>query len=226
MIGDRDACGRLLELSHSNDADLAMVAIKSLGELGCADVKDDLLGFLAHDDWSIKAVAAASLGRVGGEGVLDALACQLSSRDRVICSGAIKALGELGDPAASRFLVPLLADAQFQKQVLDSLALLGPGSLKGTIEALRDAPPALLLKGIRLVGKMRDPEGVDYLAGLLRHPDPSIRKAAAAALGDSCLREALDVLDETVMNDEEPIVRDAAASAASIIRNQEFLNAN
>lgn len=224
--GCGDACGPLLELARSGDADLAMAAIRSLGELGCVEAKDELLGLLAHGDWSIKAVAAASLGRIGGEGVLYALARLLGSRDRVICSAGIKALGELGDPSASRHLVPLLADAQCQKQVLDSLALLGPGSVKGVIEALHDAPPALLLKGIRLVGRMKDPEGAGYLSGLLRHPDPSIRKEAAAALGDSGFQEALGILDETAKNDGEPIVREAAASSASIIKNQDCLDAH
>jgi HEAT repeat protein len=114
-----------------------------------------LIRALGHSDSSIQYGAVDALTTIGTQAIPELLRALRSSNREVRKGGAV-VLGWIGDPGTVGPLLALLhADSD--------LHVLG-----GVIFAL---------------GRLRDPQAVNSLCGLLRHSDPVVRRQAASALG-------------------------------------------
>jgi len=216
-LGDKTACAAIMKAVGIGDRDLLRTASQALGELGCNEAVPLLLSLLSHGHWSVRSAAVRSLGRVGGEGIYEALSGMLAEADQVVLKTTVAALGELGDPRAAVPLVGLLHDDSLGRAAYDAILALGPRAAGVIISSLDGMPVPTLIKGARLLGDIGDRSATRFLLGLLGHPEPALRREAASALGKLGSAESMDELRRLEKYDEEEMVRQAAAVAASKI---------
>jgi len=85
------------------------------------------------------------------------------------------------------------------------------GSMESMIEALKDDDANIRWEAARVLGVMRDARAVEPLLCALADPDPDVRRKAALALAKIRDRRAVAALRDCSENDENQVVRWAAA---------------
>jgi len=83
--------------------------------------------------------------------------------------------------------------------------------LECMIEALRHDDPNIRWNAARALGVLRDARAVEPLISTLNDPDPDVRRKAALALAKIRDRRAVEALQACSENDENQVVRWAAA---------------
>jgi hypothetical protein len=90
----------------------------------------------------------------------------------------------------------------------EGAAQLGPEALPHLMQLIEEGDPDLASKATSLAGVIDAAESIEAVDKAARSPDPVIRVAAAAALGN--LSEMPDPLAESMLNDEDVGVRKLA----------------
>jgi HEAT repeat protein len=85
------------------------------------------------------------------------------------------------------------------------------GSMESLIEALKHDDANIRWEAARALGVSRDARAVEPLLRALGDPDPDVRRKAALALAKIRDRRAVAALRECSENDENQVVRWAAA---------------
>jgi HEAT repeat protein len=137
---------------------------------------------LTDADWYVRGVAARLLTRFDKKGAVEALSPLLQDRHWFVREQAIAALGDAG-------------------------------SIKTPADALQPSVEADLYTRARTLGSVTGDAGsssLSILTASLSDPEPTIRRAAATALGKSKAVQAVDPLIG-LLKDDEPSVRKAAA---------------
>ncbi|MDH7569021.1 MAG: HEAT repeat domain-containing protein [Armatimonadota bacterium] len=202
---------------------------------------------LSDADPDVRRMAVRALGWVGAvhREALRSLAQALAHPDAEVRAGAAQALGRIGDPAACEPLLALLKDPA-RRVVLEALRALGsedvdlPGRRVGAgdwravpalAECLRGDDVEIRLAALGALASIfaRDPRArsdvlVADLIGALEDPDPRVRAAAAAALGESGAQTGVTALAKA-LRDAAWQVRAAAASALGSLGGEEAMAA-
>jgi len=194
-----------------------------LGHVGGDDVATALLDLLGRADPSPSAANATAamlraLGRSGSDLALRALLERLTSA-----------------PApASRARAGGCARGAIEAALLDALALwadarqgLDPLALDPLAEALQRLDPSCrpqLAAMIRLLGRTGNRRAASALVAVLRHPDTTIRAAAAEALGHVASTDAMGPL-VLALSDEDAAVRASAAGSLRALPSAALLPA-
>jgi len=126
----------------------------------------------------------------------------------------------LGDKRAVELLVPFLDNETFFREAYEALLRIGVSAEGSIVSSLMGAPAPLLIKGVRLLGKLAGDESVPFLEDMLNHREPAVRREAAVALGEVGYEGAVDILKKMSEEDSEDIVRSAAASAVDRMARQ------
>lgn len=196
----------------------------------------ELLGQVGGDD-----VATALLDLLGradpGPSALNATAAMLRALGRTGSDLALRALLEriTSAPApASRARDGACARAAIEPALLDALALwadarqgLDPLALDPLTEALGRLDPSCrpqVAALIRLLGRTGNRRAAPALVAVLRHPDTTIRTAAAESLGHAAAADAMGPLVRA-LSDEDAAVRAAAAGALRALPSAALLPA-
>jgi HEAT repeat protein len=137
----------------------------------------------------------------------------MDDEDGTVHRAATSALGEIGDSRAAGRLAAALPDPGLQGAALEALRRLGPAALPELEEAFSGAPPESQRLIVDLVGRMEDRRARKLLFGALEGADPSVRAAAAEALGEGGFLEAVRPLLDLKARDTSPEVRLAAGQA-------------
>jgi hypothetical protein len=92
--------------------------------------------------------------------------------------------------------------------LLRLIARIGPSAMVLARQQLKSERWFVVRNGCKLVGELKDPELLEILAPVLKHPDPRVQKAAVTALMDSrnkgralVLAGALREMDQQVLED-------------------------
>ncbi|MCF3650107.1 HEAT repeat domain-containing protein [Synoicihabitans lomoniglobus] len=181
---------------------------------GCADeiagALNDLPRLLRDQDLEIRAQAARLVGDQFRIEAYPALLPLLRDEDSDVVFFAAQSLGKLKRPEAASALIDLLhrndnQDSRLRHAAVGALTRLNhPESLKLMVEA---QSRAVRLGGALVLRRLRDP----MLADLLDDFDPLVVRAAASAINDTAIDEALPALAATLfsapLDDEALVVR-------------------
>ncbi len=206
----------LLEmLKVEQDSDMAGEMIRSLGRFRTADLIDELLPYLNHDDYSVVAWTMQALVGIGGDsarealkGVVQAGEAGLGAKD--ICdlrtALAIGNLGHLADEKIISFFVDHIhhLNPSFRRVVINALASIGVDALAALDKCLADGDKDERIMAANIIGMMGEKKGADVLIELLDEGedlDGNLRFAVYEALGRinslKCVVGLADGLAET-----------------------------
>lgn len=108
-----------------------------------------------------RARAALAMGRIQSAAYVEPLVAATRDDERSVRLAALFALGQFG---------------------LLQGAAVPPEAVKGCLEHLDDADPAIVVRAVEAIGKLADPRGPAAVIQLLEHPNPAVRAEAATAL--------------------------------------------
>ena len=221
-LPDADAVAAIRDAMERPDADSILLAeaLDALDRAGAADARAKAVALLEAPAAHRRYAAALVLARWKDATAVRALASRLGRETdpgsgRKICD----ALGILGDPAGAPALVAYLASdaAPEPERALQaweaSACLRGPlahAAAKDLAALAREGrTPAVRFHAARALGRAaKAPEARPALEGLLKEADPSLRAAAAdalGALGDPAGRDAL--AQAYARETEEPVAQ-------------------
>lgn len=190
-----DKVALLREVLEGGDAAMKSRALPLLKTVGGAESVALAAGVLRKDGPSwLRAQAALALGELGDAAALAPLIDASRTGDLQVRAGAVAALDRLGQPAPLQELI-------------------------GTLAEMLDHPDGRMREdAVGLLSTFRTPAVFSTLAKALGDRTNSrIREAAADALGQARLAEAIPFL-EGALHDSEPGVRQAAQHALDAIR--------
>jgi HEAT repeat protein len=187
-----------------------------------------LLHMLGDDRWYVVRNAVDLLGELGATEAERAITALLHHADERVRQSAATALLRFDTPAGR---AAILAAVQSESPATRQQAVLALGTRKdaGTASMLlhaldREHDDAVQRSIYTALGKVATPDAVQRLVdaaspanGLFRRKSPTLRAAAALALGDTRSPAAIDAL-RLLAGDKEPAVRDAALRALSNAR--------
>ncbi len=174
---------------------------------------------------------SAELREVGGEEIRSLVLSRMDHPLREVRLAATQAAGELRDPAmieelARRYDALAGADKELQLALLDAVELSGNGNTDWVLEKLRtkDQEEEIVLRLIRLLKKYKDRPEIDpgrFVSALIevlsdRSRSAKVRQETVITLGligvPRGIPEAIDALAVLGLADEDPSVRDIAAT--------------
>ena len=200
----------LLEALRDWDHVMSEAAGTALRQIGEPAVSG-LLHALNDEDWRVRRGAAWALGEIADAAAVPALVTALSDQDSLVQRAAAVALGWIRDPAATPELLRALYDGDWRVRMAASEALgwLGEPAVPGLLEILngprhQDTLETRRLAIEALAGARCATALVPLLYALEVEDDPSLRAAAAAALGSLGDARALPYL-RRALSDERPL---------------------
>ncbi len=152
------------------------------------------------------------------------LLAELSAPQALVCRLAVRALGNAGSAAAIPVLGKLLADDRPGVSAAACAALGAIGrsmqdadSIKMLVGMLASEPAQLRMRAADNLGATGSAAAVPSLAGVLRDdPDPQVRAAAAAALGNIRSGDSVAALMQALRDPDWRVRRQAAAALTAI----------
>jgi hypothetical protein len=178
-IGEK-ALNHLLKALKSNNADIRVGAVITLGKIG---VVEPLIGALSDSEWEVRWAAATSLGNLRAKNGVDGLIALLWDRSWEVRRAAAIALGKIGDEKAAEPLAEALRSGlmiRFEAaRALIQLGSKASGSLKSLLTS-KDSD--VRMKAAEALGLIGDEKAAEPLAELLKDPDAGVRDAASKAL--------------------------------------------
>jgi len=218
-LGDRKAVPKLVELLRDSDGFVRGAAAEALGELGDRTATTALIQVLTGERRQ-KVPGSEQDGLVIGTepGLLPAIAKMKQVEEKII---AAKALGDIRDPAAVDPLIERGLKAEDPGLRAESAVSLGKigqeravKPLEAAVRPYYDSAPQDT-QGITISS-----EPVDEKMRLLKEKESRVRASVAWALGQIGDPSAQDTL-KRALNDENSLVRDAAAEALAKISEKE-----
>ena len=205
MIGElKDARGLpiLLEAVTHTQPSVRGAAVAALGDMGKVQGISALEHALEDKIPAVKTSAAISLGDLGMKDSLPALRSALADPNPVVKAAVVSALLRVGEPFES-------VGAELYELAQNN----DPGTRSATAKAVG-----------RAHGTSTKP-AIEFLAGMMKDPIPRPRIAAARALGQIGLVEALPIL-KGALHDEDDAVRATAGGAVARIMSHSKRSSN
>jgi HEAT repeat protein len=169
-----DAALTLQAVSTSvDDPETRALAVEFLEELGEPDAVPLILraGDIPQ--------AASALESLGG-GAVSALLAALEGEQQEAAAAALAAQG----PGVARALMPMLSDPRLARAAARSLVEIGQQALPPLVTALESADAEALPGPLQVLGQIAPGRLANYVATFLDRPEPPVRYAALAALGN------------------------------------------
>ncbi len=224
--GAADALERFLELVRADEAAAFAMALEVGRLLPAAEVAPLVAAELSESPAHRQPLLVTLLGDLGDRAALPAVVEAVGSGDQAVRLAALSALGNLGDASTLPLLLELAAgeDEEGAGAARQSLGRLDdPGIDAQIARRLLDADEGMTeserLLLVDLAGRRRIEEAVSALLAAAEAPQPAVRLAAIAALGETLAPPQLDALTERLLNPrtpEELAAVQAALRAASI----------
>ena len=215
-LRSRSVAPVLFALAHDRDLDVACAAIAAIAQIGPDGSEPALRFALESVEPRMIHAAFATLGHHrAGYAVPLIAALVRESRDAELRQDGILTLGRIGGRAAIEALLQLSADRTLREAVTIALGAVDAeqiGLLREKLSSSDERHRRLIVEALTRT-KSADAAGV--LAVALDDSSPSVRLAAARALGRRDLREARAQLATLARSDESLAVRVAAADALS-----------
>jgi HEAT repeat protein len=217
-LGRSDALGDIISAATLPDPDARMAAIGVLGRLRRPSSLSVLTQSVYDPDTSVRAFGAGALGEFGDPAAGSALTHALGDESPRVRAIAAASLGRLG-LAQHRSLLRQAArdpDELVRAGAIEGLLRLNAGTRCSRPAATKrnGHPTSHPLQEAKqcVPGNGSTGEVILFAADLAKHPAPSVRSAAAQALGLSGNKTGLSVL-EPLLQDQQPQPRLAAVRA-------------
>ncbi len=221
------ATAQIRPLLRDADADVRTAAIRAMGDLDAHGDIESIAALLGDPDAQVRAAAVQTVADLRPEAtplLTATIEARLQDDDRTVRLQAALALAKIGQAARA---LPMLAmwlhdpDAHTRALTLETLGEIaaaqrahpnGAGlDIEFVQQAFRDDAPIARRAACRALALIQDDTTIELLIDRLGDPDPSVRRAAAAALrtfGSKATSHVLRVLE--VEND---VVEEAALDA-------------
>jgi len=197
------------QLTNSDNGTTRADAAFQLGKIKDKRAVSALIDALKDEDNDARGEAARALGYICDASAVPALIRVLKDEDRHVRKGAAEALGEIGDGRSVSALIESLKDENVNVQWEAARALRNIGyEYLNTEDKVRCL---LILANMDEATAMGKP-AVHALVGTLKDKNESLRKVAAAVLGNIGEPSAVPALIEA-LNDKDVGVRSEAAWA-------------
>ncbi len=203
------AAPALLAALTSGSLLVTEAAARSLGHRRVVAAIEPLVDLVGHADHDIRGAAIEALVHIG-ETAVTRLVTLLDAEDPR-ANGARSALRSMSDVGALLAATMATASGAARIEIAELLGGCGPEATPALIALLGAPDPALRLAVRRALTVIGRPVVVE-LIGRLADSEPTVRAAAALALGAIQDRRALSRLEQR-LSDPEPSVRNAVALA-------------
>jgi cyclophilin family peptidyl-prolyl cis-trans isomerase/HEAT repeat protein len=229
QIGHRSARPALEQALVSNDEDLQALALEALGKLLDPAATPRVTRFLGDASARLRGEAAVALWRLADSSAIQALLDRHDDPDPEVRWRVMYALEKVVAPERVVLVAALHLDDPSERVRAHAARTLGrQKAARGTVylmQTLRDDDDvAVRVNAARALQGIADSSCVScgpVLAGLLAHPHPYVRVAAATALGDRFWRVAADSAARAAVaeslaahvRDVDPATRVASARA-------------
>ncbi len=225
--GAAEALGRIpgapladrTRLLSDADANVRTAAAAGLARFGASDALDVVLAALEREnDPAARRALIRALGAAGGGAAVSRLAASLEAGDAGQRFAAVSALGQTGSGEA---LAPLMAalddeDAGVQAAALRALGALGDPRATGPVtDCLEHGNRDLRRAAAAALDHLAPAAAGERLFAALDDDDWEVRLAAVRALRQIASPRAVAALAGAAASDPDPLVRNAAAQAAS-----------
>lgn len=186
---DPRAAGPLLPLvtDRAIDAEVRAAAAEALANIDGAQPAEAFMAALKDEAVLVRRSAAVGLGTIKAPQAVDALIEALQDADVMVVDAVAWALAQIGDGRALEPLSGLLRSkiARVRWSGAHSLGALGDKRAVASLSqaAARDADSSVAATAVFALGQLGTPDALGPVARALKHPQPRVRNAAAAALG-------------------------------------------
>jgi HEAT repeat protein len=217
-LRDVQAVGPLIRILRDADRCVRDAAVGALTAIGEAAV-EPVAACLTDPDLNLQEAAACILERIADHRVIGVLVKALGSSDWIVRAHAARALGRIGDVACVQPLIPLLQDTvkAVREDAAAGLARIGAAAVPTLLQALTHPDWVMRLHAVEALGKIKSPDAVAPLLGLLFNDrDAAVREDAARSLGEIGDARAVEFL---LVAMKEPGVRPVAIEALGKIRD-------
>lgn len=203
-IGDPVCLSVVSEALHDEDAEVRWNAATALGRVGDPSALDALVPRLQDPDSHVRGAAATALGSIGHKAAVAPLVDTSRDENAIVRGSVATALGRIADPGTVSVLVVLSQD---DDAVVRSSAVTAVGRARFETgidmvqAALHDDCAEVRGAAVHVMARLRPSRD---LTAFLADSDPSVRRAALAAIGEgtgageSALILALQDADEEV----------------------------
>ncbi len=185
-IGGERAAAIAASFVEADDPDLGRAALVALGNINHADALPPLINALRSTKANLRTSAATALGERGGAEALEHLQ-RLAATDTEpsVFEAAIFALKKLAMAEAIAALVALTADATRREAASAALAEVPDSQVEGVARGLSHHSVEVRRAVVEILARMKRQRASELLRVALNDAEPSVRLAAADALGKS-----------------------------------------
>jgi HEAT repeat protein len=203
----------LVDLLKEPDPDLKRTALESLGTIKDKRSVPNLIVALDDSDWGVRSAAISALAAIGDQRCSARLLEKLEDPEDIIKKEAILALGQLRYVSAVNSILPLVHNEGLQAEVISSLGKLGIPDFDQFSEFFKRSNTRLKCLLVDLLGRLRDPRAVDFLARVFEDEFFTVRCRAAKALGELGDLKAISALLKAQKEDPSEEVQKEAILA-------------
>jgi HEAT repeat protein len=216
----QDGIPLLIETFQLTDNRMFQLALGTVREFPGGDVDQALAAELARATPDRAALMIQAMADRPNTVVLAAVLKAAEQSDRQVRLSAINALRRVGDDSclATLLQIAIADDQELAQTAQETLAELPGQNVDGKIVGLlSSAKEKTYLLLLQLIGQRRI-DAVDDVLKALKHSDPSVRKAALIALGETVSLKRLPVLISQVVapeySEDTPVAREALKAAS------------
>jgi hypothetical protein len=209
----------ITQLPH---ADLAQAALAALGQIGHPDALLPLLTTLHSSgrEYSLKALYA--LRRHPTTEVIEALQrIATIDEDAVIVSAVLGVLAEMATAESVVALIGLMIHPKRRKQCVELLSQLSEVNIPLVAGGLKHRHVGVRLAIVEVLAQMRHPLATQYLLGVLKDDEVSLRLTAVTCLGELEPQGIKQNLLEVVRTDSNVAVRRVAEKVLKMRETQQ-----
>lgn len=213
-IGAPSAIDALRPLVDDEEIAIAQPALAALARIADGAVTPILLGALQSESAERRLTAVTALGeRRESAAVRELVRMARSDDDEKTRDAAVDALARIGGKDAVAGLVALTEEPRRAAHAVVALAGLGEDEIDWVGQGLRHEHVGVRCAVVEALARMRHAGASSLLTAALRDEAPSVRLAAAQALGRLDVRQADPALSELARADGDAAVRRAAQRA-------------
>ena len=220
---------KMIQNLNDTSPSVREAAVETLKELNDTRAVEPLIQALKDEDSSVREGAAWSLGKLNDSLAVVPLILALKDTYYWVRWNAAWSLGELNDTRAVEPLILALKDkdSDGRWRAAESLGKLNDiRAVEPLILALNDEDSDVQLHAAESLGKLNDIRAVEPLILTLKDEYSSVRWWAAWALGNLGDIRAIEPLKSALKDeDEDEVVREAAADALTIRLDPNYANA-
>jgi peptidyl-prolyl cis-trans isomerase B (cyclophilin B) len=190
-------------------------AVYALGRIGYKKAASEVFPFLESEDSELKMRTAEALGRFEHKKAIDPLKKMIDEQERLNIIKAAEALSRIGGNKSSRALVDFLKSDDVHVRTVALRGIAGEDDEEcheAVIPFLDDDSQMIRIAAIRAAAATDGDRARDRILEFLRAGTRLERMAAAEQLGIIGDERDLPLLVETLIGENDPLVREGAAS--------------